>query len=118
MNSKDIKTFCVLFFAVMAAVTGVGIVVPLLPVYARDIGASGFFIGLIFGIFSIARTAFIPYFGRTSDRLGRKPFILGGLLGYALVAAAFYHTTKVTVMMCIRFFQGFCSAMRLPVLQA
>ena len=57
MNASEIKTFCVLFFALLTTVTGVGIVVPLLPVYARDIGASGFYIGMIFGIFSISRTA-------------------------------------------------------------
>jgi DHA1 family multidrug resistance protein-like MFS transporter len=118
MNSKEIKTFCILFFAVLTAVTGVGIVVPLLPVYARDIGASGFAIGMIFGIFSISRTALIPYFGRTSDRRGRKPFVLGGLAGYAVVAVAFYYTTSVTMLITIRFFQGIFSAMMMPVLQA
>lgn len=118
MNSQEIKTFCILFSAVLTAVSGVGIVVPLLPVYARDIGASGFYIGMIFGIFSIARTVFIPYFGRTSDRLGRKPFILSGLLGYVLVAVAFYLTTNVTVLITIRFFQGIFSAMMMPALQA
>ena len=118
MNSSDIKTFCILFVAVLTAVSGVGIVVPLLPVYARDLGASGFAIGMIFGIFSIARTVFIPYFGRTSDRLGRKPFILGGLMGYALVALAFYHTTSVSVLISVRFFQGIFSAMMMPALQA
>jgi len=118
MNSQEIKTFCILFFAVLTALTGVGIVVPLLPVYARDIGASGFYIGMIFGIFSISRTAFIPYFGRASDRRGRKPFILGGLLGYAAVAVALYHTTNVTMLISIRFVQGIFSAMMMPVLQA
>ena len=118
MNSKDIKTFCILFLAVLTAVTGVGIVVPLLPVYARDIGASGFFIGMIFGIFSIARTAFIPYFGRASDRLGRKPFIISGLFGYAIIALALYHITNVTALLTVRFFQGIFSAMMMPVLQA
>ena len=118
MNASEIKTFCVLFFALLTTVTGVGIVVPLLPVYARDIGASGFYIGMIFGIFSISRTAFIPYFGRSSDRRGRKPFILWGLLGYAAVAAAFCYTTSVAMLITIRFFQGIFSAMMMPVLQA
>ena len=118
MNPREIKIFVILFFAVLTALTGVGIVVPMLPVYARDIGAGGFAIGMIFGIFSISRTAFIPYFGRTSDRVGRKPFIIGGLLGYAAVAVAFYFTTNVNVLITIRFFQGIFSAMMMPVLQA
>jgi len=118
MNANDIKTFCILFFALLTTVTGVGIVVPLLPVYARDIGAGGFAIGMIFGIFSISRTVFIPYFGRASDRRGRKPFILWGLLGYAAVAAAFCYSTSVAMLITIRFFQGIFSAMMMPVLQA
>lgn len=118
MNPREIKIFCILFVAVLAALTGVGIVVPLLPVYARDLGAGGFAIGMIFGIFSISRTAFIPYFGRASDRRGRKPFIVAGLLGYAAVALAFYYTTNITALIGIRFFQGIFSSMMMPVLQA
>ncbi len=118
MNPREIKIFCILFVAVLAALTGVGIVVPLLPVYARDLGAGGFAIGMIFGIFSISRTAFIPYFGRTSDRRGRKPFIVAGLLGYAAVALALYYTTNIMALIGIRFFQGIFSAMMMPVLQA
>jgi len=118
MNPREIKIFCILFVAVLAALTGVGIVVPLLPVYARDLGAGGFAIGMIFGIFSISRTAFIPYFGRASDRRGRKPFIVAGLLGYAAVALALYYTTNIMALIGIRFFQGIFSAMMMPVLQA
>ena len=118
MRPQDLKVFNVLFFSIFAAVTGVGIVVPLLPVYARDIGASGFYIGMIFGIFSIARTAFIPLFGRASDRHGRKPFIVGGMLGYALISLAYVAVSDFPALIAIRFFQGVASAMMMPVLQA
>jgi len=67
-----------LFFSVFATVTGVGIVVPLLPVYAHDLGASGFYIALIFCTYSISRIIFLQYFGRLSDKTGRKPFIISG----------------------------------------
>ena len=55
MSKRNAKIFITLFFAIFATVTGVGIVVPLLPVYAKTLGAGGFFIGLIFGIFSFIR---------------------------------------------------------------
>ena len=71
MQKSDRKIFGTLFFSIFTAVTGVGIVVPLLPVYARDLGASGLYIGLIFGAFSLSRTLFLPYFGRLSDKKGR-----------------------------------------------
>ena len=48
MESVDRKIFGTLFFSIFAAVTGVGVVVPLLPIYAHDLGASGLYIGLIY----------------------------------------------------------------------
>ena len=96
-NTIDKKIFITLFFALFATVTGVGIVVPLLPVYAHNLGASGLYIGLIFGSFSISRTCLLPYFGRLSDRTGRKPIIVIGLLAYAVVSVAFLLSTKVSI---------------------
>ncbi|MGD9367993.1 MAG: MFS transporter [Desulfobacteraceae bacterium] len=112
------KIFGTLFFSLLATITGVGIVVPLLPVYARHEGAGGLYIGLIFGAFSISRTFLLPLFGRLSDRKGRKPFIITGLLSYALVSVAFMLFTKVSYLIVIRFFQGAASAMIMPVIQA
>ena len=114
-TTLDKKIFGTLFFSLLATITGVGIVVPLLPVYARHLGASGLYIGLIFGAFSISRTFLLPVFGRWSDRKGRKPFILAGLLAYALVSVAFILFTQVNHMIIIRFFQGMASAMIRPV---
>lgn len=112
------KIFSTLFFSLLVTITGVGIVVPLLPVYARHLGASGLYIGLLFGAFSLSRTFLLPVFGRLSDRKGRKPFILAGLLAYALVSVAFILFTQVKHLIIIRFFQGIASAMIMPVIQA
>ncbi len=112
------KIFGTLFFSLLATITGVGIVVPLLPVYARNMGAGGIYIGLIFGAFSISRTFLLPFFGRWSDRRGRKPFIIIGLFSYALVSVAFIVFTEVFQLIIIRFFQGIASAMVMPVIQA
>lgn len=118
MNSTDRKIFGTLFFSIFAAVTGVGIVVPLLPVYAHDLGANGLYIGLIFGAFSLSRTIFLPYFGRQSDKKGRKPFIVTGLFSYAVISVAFILSTGVESLIVIRFVQGITSAMIMPVVQA
>jgi MFS family permease len=110
--------FITLFFALFATVTGVGIVVPLLPVYARHLGAGGLAIGLIFGSFSLTRTFFLPFFGRCSDRFGRKPFIVWGLLAYAVAAPVLGLCTSVEALIAARFIQGIASAMIMPVVQA
>jgi len=117
-NRFDKKIFATLFFSIFAAVTGVGIVVPLLPVYAHDLGASGLYIGLIFGSFSLSRTALLPYFGRLSDKSGRKHLIVGGMAGYTLISIAFIFAGSVESLVAIRFAQGIASSMMMPVIQA
>jgi MFS transporter, DHA1 family, multidrug resistance protein len=118
MNKQNKKIFGTLFFSIFAAVTGVGVVVPLLPIYAHNLGASGIYIGLIFGAFSLSRTFFLPYFGRLSDLKGRKPIIVLGFLAYALISVAFAYSNSIDVLIIIRFFHGIASAMLMPVIQA
>jgi len=110
--------FVTLFFAIFTTVTGVGIVVPLLPVYANNLGATGIYVGLIFGSFSISRTFLLPVFGRLSDKKGRKPFIVAGLFAYTLISIAFVFSENVETLIILRFIQGAASAMIMPVVQA
>ena len=110
--------FVTLFFAIFTTVTGVGIVVPLLPVYANDLGATGIYVGLIFGSFSISRTFLLPVFGRLSDKKGRKPFIVAGLSAYTVISIAFVFSENVETLIVLRFIQGAASAMIMPVVQA
>ena len=118
MNRFGANIFATLFFSIFVAVTGVGIVIPLLPVYAHNLGASGLYISLIFGSFSISRTLLLPYFGRMSDRRGRKPYIVFGLMAYAIISLGFMMASSVETLIFLRFFQGIASAMVMPVAQA
>ena len=118
MQTIDKRIFATLFLSIFAVVSGVGIVVPLLPVYAHELGASGLYIGLIFGAFSLSRTVFLPFFGRMSDRQGRKPFIVLGLFSYAVISMAFIWSSDVESLIFLRFIQGIASAMIMPVAQA
>jgi len=110
--------FATLFFIIFSTITGVGIVVPLLPIYAHDLGATGFYVAMIFGSFSISRVFLLPWFGRLSDQKGRKPFILAGLISYTLISLAFVFSDTVEGLIVIRFIQGAGSAMIMPVVQA
>ncbi len=118
MEKIDKKIFTALFFSLFAAVTGVGIVVPLLPVYAHSLGASGFYIALIFGGFSLTRTFFLPWFGKLSDQKGRKPFITFGLFSYFIISVAFIFFQDIKGLVLLRAIQGIASAMIMPVAQA
>ncbi|MBW2655179.1 MAG: MFS transporter, partial [Deltaproteobacteria bacterium] len=118
MNGSEKRIFITLFFAIFNAILGVGIVIPLLPVYAKNLGASGLYISMIFGAFSLSRTFLLPYFGKLSDKKGRKPLITAGLLGYTIVSIAFVYFSSVESLITIRFFQGIASAMIMPATQA
>jgi len=118
MSRTHTKIFMTLFFSIFAAVTGVGIVVPLLPVYARELGASGIAIGMIFGGFSLSRSFFLPWFGRLSDMRGRKPFLVAGLFSYFIISLIFIYAHSVLTLISVRLLQGVASAMIMPVAQA
>lgn len=79
---------------VLVDLVGFGIVLPLLPFYAKDLGASAFQTGWLFSIYSIAQMFASPFWGRLSDRVGRRPVMLISTLGAsaAYVTFAFSHT--------------------------
>lgn len=116
--STNVKIFITLFVAVFVTTIGAGLVVPLLPVYAHELGAGAFQIGLIFGAFSLTRTIFVPYFGKLSDRKGKKPLITAGLFIYFLLSLLYTASRNVETLILLRLGQGFASAMILPVAQA
>ena len=63
---------------------GFGIVAPILGVYAKNFGANGLQVGLMFASFSVAQMVFAPILGRISDKVGRKPVIVFSLIGTAI----------------------------------
>ncbi|HCP31907.1 TPA: MFS transporter, partial [Candidatus Acetothermia bacterium] len=80
------QAFVSLFVAVAVAMIGVGIIAPILPLYAKTFAASGVSIGLVFSAFSLSRSLIGPLVGRLSDRVGRKRILMIGLAGYAGVS--------------------------------
>src|SRR2546430_15014827 len=82
----------VIFFTVLIDLIGFGIIIPILPYYAQRLGASGFGLGALLGVFSAMQFVATAFLGRTSDRVGRRPILLTTMLvnalGYVLFAAA------------------------------
>ncbi len=74
----------VLFGTVMVDMMGFGIVLPLLPFYAEELGASPRWVTLIIASFSITQLVSAPIWGRFSDRVGRRRLLLIGLFASAL----------------------------------
>ncbi len=106
---------CLSAFIVML---GVGIIVPLLPTFAEDLGASGLWIGIIFSAYSFSRLIFLPLAGKLSDIYGRKIIISVGLLLYALVSVFYIFAQTPEHLSVVRLVHGTTSAMIIPVAMA
>ena len=76
--------FSTIWTTVAIDLVGFGIVLPILPLYAEDFGASPAVVGLLVASFSLAQLAFAPLLGALSDRIGRKPVLLVSLVGTAV----------------------------------
>ncbi len=109
------RVFLVLFISIFIAMIGVGIIVPLLPVYAEEMGATGIWIGIIFSGFLLSRLIFMPFVGRLSDKKGRKPFITVGLFSYALISLGYVWAEGVGELALVRMLHGLAAALVLPI---
>jgi multidrug resistance protein len=107
----------VVFVTVFIDLLGFGIIIPLLPFYAETFGATGFTIGLLATSFSLMQFIFAPIWGRVSDRIGRRPIILLGLLGSCLSYLGFGLASTLTTLFLARIFAGIAGA-NIPTAQA
>lgn len=112
------QTLFTVLFAVFTAMLGVGIIIPVMPLFAEQLGATGLSLGFIVAVFSITRGFFQPVIGSWSDRWGRKGFLLTGLTIFAAVGLLIPNATAVGHLLCIRSFQGMGSAMIVPIAMA
>ncbi len=106
----------IIFLTVFIDLIGFGIVLPLLPIYSRDFGASGLMIGAIMASFSAMQFLFAPAWGRLSDRIGRRPVLLVSTAGAAAsyvvfaIGSSLTGTTALLVLLGSRMLAGICGA--------
>ncbi len=107
----------VIFVTVFIDLLGFGIIIPLLPFYAESFGASALQIGLLGASFSLMQFLFSPIWGRWSDKIGRKPIILVGLLGSCLSYLTLALATSLPLVFLARVVGGIAGA-NIPTAQA
>lgn len=111
-------TFASLFVATAVALVGIGIIAPILPLYANRFSASGFELGLAFAAFPMSRAAIGPWVGRLSDRIGRRRLILVGLGAFSILSLLYTVVGSLWQLGALRFVQGAASMMVTPIAQA
>ena len=102
---------------VLLDLIGFGIVLPLLPYYASDMGASPLMVGIVMASYSLMQLLFSPVWGSLSDYYGRRPLLILGLFGSAVSYLVFGLATTVAVLLVSRVLGGVMGA-TVPVAQA
>jgi MFS transporter, DHA1 family, tetracycline resistance protein len=98
------------FLTVFIDLLGFGMVLPLLPHYSAVYGATEAELGLLFACFSGMQFVFAPFWGRLSDRIGRRPVLVGGLLGTSASYALFGLAHSLPMLFASRLLAGFFGA--------
>jgi DHA1 family tetracycline resistance protein-like MFS transporter len=79
--AKSRSPLVIIFITIFIDLVGFGIVIPVLPLYAKQYNASEAVVGLMLASYSAMQFIFAPILGRLSDRVGRRPVLLVSLIG-------------------------------------
>src|SRR5512145_1870767 len=105
-NRKNIYT---LAFSLVVVMLGFGLVIPIMPFYIEHMGAGGTELGLLVASYAVMRLIFGPIWGSLSDRIGRKPVLLIGMLGYTVTMFWFGLATELWMLFVARSLSGILS---------
>jgi len=108
----------ILYFTMFLVVAGVGIISPIFPYFAKDMGANAFELGIMIALFSLAQVIAAPFWGRLSDKVGHKPVLVAGLVGYAISYYVLLISPNLPILMLSRVIGGLLSASAFPSTQA
>lgn len=105
-KTKQFRQLSVLIGLNFVDMMGFAMVLPLLPFYALRLKATPEMVGWMIASFSIAQLVASPIWGRVSDRYGRRPALLIGLMASALAFLVFGLATSLWVLFLSRIVQG------------
>ncbi|HWK22667.1 MAG TPA: MFS transporter [Ureibacillus sp.] len=119
MSQKKKKlALLILMLNMFITMGGVGIIIPILPTYLHKFGVGGEVYGTLIAVFAFAQFIFSPVAGNLSDRLGRKKFIIGGLIVYGVAQIFFGLASEVWMLYLGRFLSGVGAAFIMTTIMA
>lgn len=114
MVTTNRKNLYILAFTLAVIMLGFGMVIPIMPFYIDKLGASGTDLGLLVASYGVMRLIFAPIWGSLSDRVGRKPILMVGVLGNGLAMLLFGLSTQLWMLFVARSMSGILSSATSP----
>ncbi|HEU5359427.1 MAG TPA: MFS transporter, partial [Gemmatimonadales bacterium] len=105
-HPSDTRKLAVLMTVAFVDMVGLVMIVPLLPFYATDFGASATTVGILISAFSVSQLVSAPLWGRLSDNRGRRPAIITGLLVSSGAYVIFGLAGSIAMLLLSRLIQG------------
>ncbi|MFN2241487.1 MAG: MFS transporter, partial [Anaerolineae bacterium] len=98
MKTNNRKNVAILSLTLGVVMLGFGMVMPIFPFYIESMGASATELGLLVAISPFIQLIASPLWGSVSDRRGRKPVLVVGLLGYGISMVLFGLSTELWML--------------------
>lgn len=109
-SSSGKMPLLLIFMTVFIDLMGFGLVIPILPTYAQQLHASDFTVGLLIACYSVMQFLFTPFWGRLSDRIGRRPVLLISLVASLAGYLIWGYSTTLVWLFASRLVAGFGNA--------
>lgn len=108
------KQLFTLYFNIFLIFVGIGLVIPVLPVYLKDLGLKGSDLGILVAVFALSQMIISPFGGTMADKLGKKLIICIGLVLFAISEFLFAIGHHFPVLIASRILGGFSAGMVMP----
>ncbi len=115
MNNRNIT---ILFISIVIAMLGFGIALTVLPFYIESMGGGGAQFGILLALFGLMQLIFAPLWGKLSDKYGRKPILLLGMVGLGSSMLFFGLASEIWMLYLAQVASGILSSAMLPVAMA
>lgn len=110
MKKLTSKPLIVIFLTVFIYLLGFGMIIPVLPLLSTHYGASAWEAGLLMSCYSLMQFIFAPFWGKLSDRYGRRPILMYCLLGEVISYLVLAWSRSLEMLFVARILTGFFGA--------